>query len=67
MKCSVKPQGEIRFFDLRALGFAGALAKRALTLWYWRSAYPHSRVMDVTTDRRRFVETSSGYGTPQRE
>jgi hypothetical protein len=60
MRCSVKPQGAIGFFDLRALRFAGTLAKRALTLWYWRSAYPHSRVMDVTMDRRRFVKTSSG-------
>jgi len=60
MRCSVKPQGAIGFFDLRALGIAGALAKRALTLWCWRTAYPHSRAMDVTTDRRRFVETSSG-------
>jgi hypothetical protein len=60
MRCSVKPQGAIGFFDLCALRFAGTLAKRALTLWYWRTAYPHSRAMDVTTDRRRFVEIGSG-------
>jgi hypothetical protein len=60
MRCSVKPQGAIGFFDLRALGCAGALAKRALTLWYWRTAYPQSRAMDVTMDSRRFVETGSG-------
>jgi hypothetical protein len=60
MRCSAKPQGVIGFFDLRALGFAGALAKRALTLWCWRTAYPHSRAVNVTMDRRRFVETSSG-------
>jgi hypothetical protein len=60
MKCSVKPQGEIRFFDLRALGFAGALAKRALTLWCWRTAYLQSRALNVTMDSRRFVETGSG-------
>jgi hypothetical protein len=60
MRCSVKPQGTIGFFDLLALGFAGALAKRAVTLWGWRTAYPHSRAVNVTMDRRRFVETSSG-------
>jgi hypothetical protein len=59
MRCSVKPQGTIGFFDLRALGFAGTLAKRALTLWYWRSADLQSRALDVTTDRWRFVETGS--------
>jgi hypothetical protein len=47
-------------FHLRALGFAEALAKRALTLWCWRTAYPHSRAMDVTTDRWRFIEIGSG-------
>jgi hypothetical protein len=60
MRCSVKPQGAIGFFDLRALRFAGALAKRALTLWCWRSAYLQSRALNVTTDRRRFVEIGSG-------
>jgi hypothetical protein len=60
MRCSVKPQGKIGFFDLRALGFAGALAKRASILWCWRAPYPQSRAMDVTMDRRRFVETSLG-------
>jgi hypothetical protein len=60
MRCSVKPQGAIGFFDLRALRFAGALAKRALTLWCWRSAYLQSRALNVTMDRRRFVKTSSG-------
>jgi hypothetical protein len=60
MRCSVKPQGEIRFFDLRALGFAGTLAKRALTLWYRRTVYLQSRALNVTMNRRRFVKTSSG-------
>jgi hypothetical protein len=60
MRCLVKPQGTIGFFDLRALGFAGPLAKRALTLWCWRTAYLQSPAMDVTMDRRRTVETSSG-------
>jgi hypothetical protein len=46
--------------DLRALGFAGALAKRALTLWCWRTAYLQSRALNVTMDSRRFVETGSG-------
>jgi hypothetical protein len=60
MRCSVKPQGAIGFFDLSALGFAGTLAKRALTLWCWRTAYLQSRALNVTMDRRRFVKTSSG-------
>jgi hypothetical protein len=60
MRCSVKPKGKIGFFDLRALGFAGALAKRTLTLWCWRTAYLQSGALNVTMDRRRFVETGSG-------
>jgi hypothetical protein len=60
MRCLAKPQGKIGFFDLRALGCAGTPAKRPLTLWDWRTAYPQSRAMDVTTDRRRSVETVSG-------
>jgi hypothetical protein len=60
MRCSAKPQRKIGFFDLRALGFAGALAKRAITLWCWRTVYLHSRAVNVTMDRRRVVKTSSG-------
>jgi hypothetical protein len=60
MRCSVKPQGAIGFFDLRALGCAGALAKRALASWCWRTVYLQSRAVNVTMDRRRFVKASSG-------
>jgi hypothetical protein len=60
MRCLAKPQGKIGFFDLRALGCAGTPAKRPLTLWDWRTAYPQSRAMDVTMDSLRFVETGSG-------
>jgi hypothetical protein len=60
MRCSVEPLRRDWILHQRALGFAGALAKYALKLWCWRTAYLQSRAMDVTMDSRRFVEINSG-------